>query len=144
MACHYHSAPSRPAVPLHLQLHAHTHTHPASCVSSHILYSSTLTLSPTLSVCSLSNSHPDEWEGKTERETKSGWVGWRDWKWKTKKGKTCGGMCTFAPGRHTFAWLHESMQAFFTYPGRWGLHAWTAGFVTALLGAVVWQSFELP
>lgn len=40
--------------------HTHTLTHPASCVSSHILYSSTLTLSPTLSVCSLSNSYPDE------------------------------------------------------------------------------------
>lgn len=73
MACHYHSAPSRPAVPLHLQHHTdrqtHTHTHPAPCVDSHILYSSTHV------ECVLSNSQPDEWEGKTERKTESGWWG---------------------------------------------------------------------
>lgn len=69
MACHYHSAPSRPAVPLHLQYHtdSHTHTHHAPCVDSHILYSSALTHVE----CVLSYSQPDEWEGKTERKAKS-------------------------------------------------------------------------
>lgn len=42
--------------------HRQTHTHPAPCVDSHILYSSTLTHVE----CVLSNSQPDECEGKTE------------------------------------------------------------------------------
>lgn len=49
------------------QADTHIYTHPTSCVSSHILYSSTLTLSPTLSVCSQTATQMSERERQRGR-----------------------------------------------------------------------------
>lgn len=61
---HTHSIYARP----------HTHTHTLHLVLT-VIYSILALSPPVLSVCSHSHSHPDDWEGKTEKKAESGWGG---------------------------------------------------------------------